>query len=199
MNTSPTNPSPSQPEVYIPGYLIPKILYVVLGCLIFAVGFGYIWEPLGRCLYGRIADATVVRIVKVQPGVADVSYTFRQDFAEERDPVVVFEHYVTVSQQGRKTVLQIGIDSHRQPNYNINDRVHVCYYPGETIAFDVWNARSWGIGILVATIGLITIISGLFLVVNANRPIVLDHESEEFTKAMDEGHPPPAPEKSTPD
>jgi len=185
------------PAYYTPGYLVPKIIYLIFGLCVLALGLGYLWEPLGRCLYGNIADASVVRIVKTQPGAPAVNFTFRQEFPKERDWGIVYQHYVNVLQQGKTLQLHLGVDTHQQPDYNINDHLRVCYYPGNSVGFDVWNLRSWAIGMFISLIGLIFMMNGVFLVWAARRPIKLDHEAEDFTKELDEGHPPPPPMTDT--
>lgn len=196
------SPAPSHaphPQYYTPGYLVPKIIYLIFGGCILALGLGYLWEPLGRCLDGRIADANVVRIVKLQPGAPAVNFTFRQEFSKERDFGIVFQHYVNVLQQGKTLQLHLGVDTHQLPDYNINDHLRVCYYPGDSVGFDVWNARTWGIGMFISLIGLILMTNGVFLVRTARRPIKLDHEAGDFTRQLDEGHPPPPLMTDTPD
>lgn len=162
---------------HVPGGFGIKLAYVLMGFLLLALGVWFCWEPAGRLLFGQSAEARVIKIVKVTPGMEDITFRYRHEFPGERDRSISFQHFVSVpTAQGEKT-LRLGVDSRVKPYANVNDRMRVAFFPNDTYAFNVWQIRSWGIGILYAVIGLAFVGMGIPMLVAVGKPILIDPEA----------------------
>lgn len=189
---APTTP----PQAYVPGHLIPKLAFLTASLLILAIGLGYLRHPLQRMLHGERATARVVRIIQTQPGLPDLTYSYRRDFPELRDRSITFQHWVAVDDgNGHERLMRLGVDSRSKPQLNINDETQVVFFPGDSIAFELYEVRSWAVGSLFAFIGLVGATMAAFLVATAHRPIPIDPEHPEDIHA---GHPVDDPPPSDP-
>lgn len=173
--------SSAEPRYFVPGQLVPKLIYLALAGLVTLIGLVYLWEPVIRLVKGNTVEARVAEIHVSEPGKADVIYNYRRDYHEERNLEITFSHYVAVDVDGRETLFRISADSRKAPInfYNVNDRVRVAYFPHDPkhVAFAYEHARTWGAAGVILSVGLTMLLTAVPLVLAANKPILIDPEA----------------------
>lgn len=169
------------PRTYTPGQLGPKLAYLAAGLVIFGIGVSFLWEPLGRLLFGATTEARVAEIHVVEPGRPDVIYNYRRDYPPEPNLAITFRHYVAIEIDGQPVLFRLGIDSRKAPipYHNVNDRERVAYYPDDPrrLAFPVGRARTWGAATIFCGVGLFILVAAMPMVLVARRPIMIDPEA----------------------
>lgn len=175
--------SPGEPRYYVPGGLVPKLVYLGVAVIVSLLGAAYLWEPLGRMLHGETTNARVAEIRVVEPGKSDVVYKYRRDYPPERNLAIRFQHYVSITVDGHTEPFRLSVDSRKEPInfYNINDRVRVAYYPRDPkrLAFAIEDARTWGAAGVVGSVGLVMLMTAIPLVLTVRKPILIDPEAPE--------------------
>lgn len=173
--------SPAAPRYYVPGQLVPKLIYLGCAILVTLMGLACMWEPTIRLIRGQVVEARIAEIHVSEPGKADIIYNYRRDYPEERNLEVTFSHYVAVAVDGREELFRISADSRKAPInfYNVNDRVRVAYYPHDPkrVAFAYEHARTWGAAGVILSVGLTMLLTAVPLVLAANKPILIDPEA----------------------
>lgn len=175
----------SEPAVrtHTPGAFVPKILYLGAGLLVFGFGSIFLWEPLGRLLFGETTVARVAEIRVVEPGQPARVYKYRRDYPPERNLAITFQHYVAINLEGRLVLHRISVDTRKAPiaTYNVNDLIPVVYYPDDSrrLAFAHQDARTWGAGGLFCGLGFVMMLTGIPMLLTTGRPIVIDPEADE--------------------
>lgn len=169
------------PRTHTPGRLGPKLAFLAAGLGLFAVGFVYLWEPLGRMLLGETTEVRVAEIRVVEPGRPVVVFNYRRDYPPERNLAITFQHHVAIPVNGRTELFRLSVDSRKAPVsfHNVNDPVRVAYYADDPrrLAFAVEHARTWGAATLFCGVGLIILIAAVPMALAARRPIVIDPEA----------------------
>lgn len=172
---------PSAPATYTFGARIPKVLYLLTGLALVAIGMIFHWEILGRIWLGEIATARISEIRVNEPGQPERIYNYRRIFAPEQNLAITFQHYVSILVDGRPERFRISVDSRRAPieYYNVNDEVTVAYYPHdpERLAFDFRATRTWGAGAIFSMIGALILMTGVPMFLATFRPIEIDPEA----------------------
>ena len=162
---------------HVPGSFTLKAIFLAFGLGVFSIGLLFLWDPVGRLLFGQTASARVVAIVKKTPGTGDVTYRYRRQFPRERDRSITFQHFVSVRHNGEQRILRLGVDSRVEPYANINDRITICFYPEDDYAFAKYHLRSYGMGVLYFAVGLAFVGSGIPMLLAVGRPIEIDPEA----------------------
>jgi hypothetical protein len=181
MSTPLDTPAPPENARYhVPGNVGPKILYLIASLLVFGFGWLFVWEPLGRLLFGETTQARVAEIRVVEPGQPDIVYNYRRDYEPERNLSITFQHYVAINIDGKPVLHRISVDSRKVPipTLNYNDLVKVAYYPDDEkrLAFAYTQERTWGVGGLFMGIGGVMLMTAIPMLVTARRRILIDPE-----------------------
>ncbi len=187
LTSTPANPPISppagapSPHTHTPGQLAPKLIFLAAGLFIFGLGLAFLWEPLGRLLFGQTADARVVEIHVIEPGRPDVVYNYRREYVPEPNLAITFRHYVSIETDGRPVLYRLAVDSRKAPvsYHNVNDRERVAYHPGDPdrLAFPVRRARTWGAATILCGVGLFILTAAVPMAHAARRPILIDPEA----------------------
>jgi len=185
MSTTPSipsdSPTPEGAHYYVPGYLPAKLAYLGIAIAVTLLGAAYLWEPFGRMIKGQVIEARIAEIRAVEPGKPDVVYKYRRDYPDERNLAIRFQHYVSIPVNGHSELFHLSADSRKAPIsfYNINDRVRVAYYPGDSkrVAYAVEHARTWGAAGVIGSVGLVMLLTAIPLVLSARKPILIDPEA----------------------
>lgn len=177
------------PRTHTPGDLGPKLAFLAAGLGIFAVGFVYLWEPLGRILFGETADVRVAEIRVVEPGRPVVVYNYRREYPPESNLAITFQHHVAIPVNGRTELFRLSVDSRKAPVsfHNVNDPVRVAYYLDDPrrLAFAVGSARTWGAATILCGVGLVILVAAIPMAFAARRPIVIDPEAPSADSTAD--------------
>jgi hypothetical protein len=173
--------SSSRPTVYVPGDLVPKLVFLVLSLLLFGVGVVFVWEPLGRLLTGKTELARVAEIRVIEPGQPEIVYKYRRAYPPESNLAVTFQHYVSVSIDGQPVLYRISVDSRKapMPDLNVNDLVNVTYDPKDKhrLAFAYTQERTWGLGGLIVGLGLLMLSTAIPMLLATGKPIAIDPDA----------------------
>ena len=174
------NSHSSQPDTYVPGNLVPKVIYLVLSGIVFGIGAWYAWEPLSRMLWGETTSARVAEIRIVTPGEPEQVYRYRRPYRDTRNFHTSFQHYVVIPIDGMPVLHRISVDSRFRPadGYNVNDRISVVYFPDDErrLAFAHLNPRTWGAAGLFLALGATMLATSIPMLLAVGKPITIDPE-----------------------
>jgi len=190
MNFTPDQPlaeatAPS-PGTYTPGYAKQKVLVIVIGLLVAALGFAQLWGPLRLLLFGRQAMAEAVRIVKIAPGQADVVLTtdaeVQAEVNRQHRAAVFWNEYRFLTAEGRTVNVRASVGSQGRPlaplvgSDGLPTVLRVCYDPArpERVAF-LALMSTWLAPGMIVFCGLLAVLIGSVLLYWAGKPIELPH------------------------
>ncbi len=170
-------------DYFIPGLLIPKVVYLVFTLALTGVGIWFLWDPAGALLFGETGEARVTRLVREQPGTEDQTIWFAKDI-EEQPHTVTFRHFVeVVDKEGVAHQFRMGVDSRSRPYAMPNDTFDVAYFPDGEYAFGLYHHRTWAFGAGFFSVGFILNCIGVFLVMNVGKKVYIDPEDPKQLEA----------------
>ncbi len=174
------------PDVFIPGCFWGKLLFVVYAAAMMGFGIWCIWGPATAFLFGTHAEARVVRVVRVAPGLPSQTIRVRRAFKDDSYDVQ-FQHYVEVEQaDGTSLELRVAADSRRKPYAVVNDTFRVAYGAGSTVAYGVFQQRTWGFGAVFLLLGVTLLVFSSYLLARVGKPVIIDPESPEALAAEEQ-------------
>ena len=175
-------------ETYTPGYLVPKILFAVVGLVVLGVALRQAWPDLRLLVMGRSAEAVAVSVIVGKPGQPDLILKNQAELNEKMKTVANAKDYTWTfynvfgfeTKDGQEVAYrrQVGcklkpsmplLDDNGLPTtakllYDDQDPTH----PVLPLEYSTWLAPA-----LVAGLGLIAFIFGAILAWFARKPIVL--------------------------
>lgn len=191
MNAPDLTPSPvpstsASPGVYIPGHSKRKLMMILYGAILFALGFSQLWTPLYLVACGKHAKAEAISVTKTKEGLPDLVLTDDlqiQSKLESQDRSYVFwNEFRFHTADGRTVEVRAPIGSLLKPLYTLVDADGlpttdlVCYDPSQphNVVFPLVVSTWFAPGVLVFA-GLVCIILGAFLFYWSKKPIELPH------------------------
>lgn len=173
------NPEPEAPrETYTPRSIIPKLVYLGLSLVVCTFAGFFLWEPLGRLVFGETAEVPITEIRMTEPGKDDIVYKYRRNYEDSYNLSIRFQYYVSINIDGTPTLYRVSVDSRKTivNDYNVNDRFNVAYYPDDPdrLAFAYLHARTWGVGALYGVVGLTMLITAIPMLWTTGKPIEVD-------------------------
>lgn len=184
--TPENEPVPSIPGTYTPGHAKRKLLMILYGATLFALGFSQLWEPLYLMVAGRSAIAEATVVVKTKEGVPDLKLTDDvqiQAKLEAHDRSYVFwNEFRFRTVDGREVDVRSPVGSQLKPLFPLTDAnglptmARIYYDPRhpQNVVFPT-TLSTWFAPGALAVIGLVCMIIGSFLYYWANKPIELPH------------------------
>jgi len=168
---------------FIPANRLPKLIYLLLACVILGLGCWLNGEILIRLAFGETTEARVSEIRVDAPGKPERSYKYRRPWKDEGEYRKIFSHYVDVIIDGQPVPYRISVDSRRIPIefLNVNDRVDVTFFPDDErrVAFAYKQVRTWGMAILFMALGGTMLATALPMYLAVGKPLRIDPEAEE--------------------
>ncbi|MFP4353254.1 MAG: hypothetical protein ACOCVJ_02570 [Verrucomicrobiota bacterium] len=172
-----------EPDYFLVGGRIPKILYMLLTFVLTGIGVWFLWDPAAALLFGETGDARVTRLVREQPGEENQTIWFAREI-KEQEHTVTFRHFVeVVDAEGVARQFRMGVDSRRKPYALPNDRFRVAYFPDGEYAFGIYHHRTWAFGAGFLTVGGILNCVAVFMVMSVGKKITIDPEDPEQLEA----------------
>lgn len=170
-----------EPDVFIPGHLLPKLGFLVFSIVIFLIGLWELWGPASRVLLGEVDESRVVYIVRESPGQPEEVIRVRREIEEgDYGYETVFRHFVEViDSDSRVQTLELGVASRQTPYALVNERIRVAYFPGATHAYGIYHHRTWALGVSLMFMGMTFLPMSIFLVRMVGKPIQIDPEDPE--------------------
>ena len=182
-STDSTFPSPG---TYTPGYAKLKVLVIVWGFLLLALGLWQLWTPLRLVFFGERTEAEVTCVIKTKPGLPDL--VLKDDLQvqagqEKKDRSYVFwNEFVFHTRTGREVTVRAPVGSQIKPLYTLLDEDglpttdHIYYDPGhpETVVFP-GIISTWFVPGMLTFVGALGVLIGSTLLYWANKPIELPH------------------------
>jgi len=170
-----------QPDVFIPGNFMPKLLFVLFSWALLAFGIWDIWGPASRLFFGESAVARVSSIVRETPGEPAEIIRIKREIAEgDYARETLFRVFVEVADaKGDLTNLEMGVASRSTPYALVNENFKVIYFPGGEYAYGMWHHRTWAIGLTFILMGLTFIPLSGYLLWMVGKPIIIDPEDPE--------------------
>lgn len=177
-----THPNP-EGGFHTPGDRFPKLIYLIFGGVVFALGLWLTGEIVLRLAFGETANARVSEIRVKAPAEPERSYKYRRPWVDNGDYRVVFSHYVDLQIDGQTEAYRISVDSRRIPieSLNVNDRIDVSYFPGDPhkVAYAHKMVRTWGIAVMVLVLGGTMLTTGIPMFLAVGKPIKIDPEADD--------------------
>ena len=175
-------------ETYTPGYLVPKILFAVVGLVVLGVALRQAWPDLRLLVMGRSAEAVAVSVIVGKPGQPDLILKNQAELNEKMKTVANAKDYTWTfynvfgfeTKDGQEVAYRRPVGCKLKPSmpllddnglpttakllYDDQDPTH----PVLPLEYSTWLASA-----MVAGLGLIAFVFGAILAWFARKPIVL--------------------------
>ena len=176
------------PETYTPGYLIPKVLFAVVGLVVMGGALRQAGPDLRLLVVGRPAEAVAVSVVVGKPGQPDLILKNQAELDAKMKAVANAKDYTWTfynvfnfeTKAGQEIAYRRPVGCKLKPSLPLLDdnglptTAKLLYddqdpsHPVLPLEYSTWLAPA-----LVATLGLIAFVFGALLAWFAKRPIVL--------------------------
>ena len=187
-----TQVATAAPETYTPGYLVPKILFAVVGLAAIGVATRQAWPDLRLLSVGRQAEAVAVSVVVSKAGQPDVVLKNQADLNAKMKAVsnakdytwTFYNEFSFETKDGQEVAFRRGVGCKLKPSmpllddYGLPTTAKLLYDPKDPshtvlpLEYSTWLAPC-----LVALIGLIGFVLGAILAWFARKPIVLSSDA----------------------
>lgn len=190
----------TEPQTYTPGYRIPKLLGVLLGIGIMAIGGLWLKHPLALVFKGNTAVATIANVIQEYPEQEPEIITSNREIRQINDftRTAVFKY--TVRFETNDGEIQEGILNYGQvlrPLHKIGEKIEIAYNPeNPSELVRTWDIkrignfriymldlRTWAFGIFFLIIGFLIAATQFILLWYADKPIVIDSIEDIDVKA----------------
>ena len=187
-----TAASPAAPETYTPGYLLPKVLFALVGLAVMGVGLRQSWPDLRLLVVGRSAEAVAVSVVVGKPGQPDAVLKNQAELNEKMKAVANAKDYTWTfynvfsfeTKDGRELAYRRPVGCKLKPSMPLLDdnglpTTAKLLYDNQDPTHSVLPLEysTWLAPALVAILGLIAFVFGAILAWFARKPIALSADA----------------------
>lgn len=176
---------------YTPGYLLPKIVFALIGLAVFSLALRETWPNLRLAASGRRGEAVAVAVIARKPGQPEVRLASEAEVkakcasvAEAKDYGWVFYNEFSYETHDHKTVTFVrNVGCKLKPSLPILDEnglpttVTICTDPrGRLPPVLPYEYSTWFAPGIVGILGLVAFFVGTTLARAARRPILLNND-----------------------
>lgn len=164
---------------YVPGYVGAKVVMILAGLGILALGLAELARPAAAVRGGGVTVGEVVRVQRTAPGEPEQVHTTPGAIEADANPRAIFRHYVEYqSEDGANHVAQLTSASSGRPVYTVGEQLRIAPDPSDAdLAWPVYDLRTWVFGAVLAGLGLFTIFIFAILLRHARRPIPMPEDT----------------------